>query len=614
MADRRLRISRDLALPLETVTESLAILAKKGAGKTYTASALIEEMLKAKLPVVVLDPMGVWWGLRSSADGKGPGFPIAIIGGDHGDVPLEPTAGVVCADLVVDERLPTIFDLKPFSKKDRRRFVADFLVRLYQRNRDVLHVVLEEADLFAPEGKLKQAGDEDMLGAVYDIVRRGRSNGIGSTLITQRSASLSKEVLTQAEILIALRTTGPQDRDAIDEWIKHHGDRDQRAEVLGSLHTLPTGEAWVWWPQEEMLKRIRIREKETFDSSATPKPGQTRREPKTVADVDLGALVDAMAATIEKAKAEDPAELRRRLRGLEQQLRAAQAELERRPTEPTVVTEPVEVRIDVPVLTDEDRYAFSKFEALGEISIEQWRADADRLEQILQRVRETLANPGGPQAEQTARAQPRRRPVERQASPAPRKAPTIGHRSAPPATRPAVDGDFRPSSAQQRILDTLAWFEQLGISAPSRAALAPMAGTRPTSGGFKNNLGALKNEKGLHPWPPLVEYPQPNRVRLTADGRAAAVAPDIEPTDEALQDAVLAAVTSSQASILRELIGVHPNALPREDLADTVGVPVTSGGFKNNLGALRTLEVIDYPEPGWVVALPVLFPVSEGGG
>jgi hypothetical protein len=51
------------------------------------------------------------------------------------------------------------------------------------------------------------------------------------------------------------------------------------------------------------------------------------------------------------------------------------------------------------------------------------------------------------------------------------------------------------------VLDTLAWFEMLGIHAPSRAALAPMAGSRPTSGGFKNNLGALRTAG-------LLDYPE----------------------------------------------------------------------------------------------------------
>jgi hypothetical protein len=228
----KLRIAGGLELPPEVVTETFAILAKRGAGRTYTASVLVEEMLRASLQVVVLDPMGAWWGLRSSADGKQAGFPIAILGGAHADIPLEPTAGKVVADLVVDERISRVLDLSAFSKNDRRRFVAEFLERLYQRNREPMHVVLEEADLFAPEGILKRASDEQMLGAVYDLVRRGCGRGLGATLITQRSVSLSKKVLTQAEILVALRTTGPDDRKAIELWIELHGDDQKRRQVL----------------------------------------------------------------------------------------------------------------------------------------------------------------------------------------------------------------------------------------------------------------------------------------------------------------------------------------------------------------------------------------------
>ena len=55
-----LRLSRELSLPTEAVSETLAILAKPGAGKTYTAAVLVEELLKAGLQVVVVDPVGVW--------------------------------------------------------------------------------------------------------------------------------------------------------------------------------------------------------------------------------------------------------------------------------------------------------------------------------------------------------------------------------------------------------------------------------------------------------------------------------------------------------------------------------------------------------------------------
>jgi DNA helicase HerA-like ATPase len=62
-----LTLGPGLVLPVEAVTETFAILAKRGAGKTYTAAVLVEEMMGAALPVVIIDPVGVWWGLRSSA-------------------------------------------------------------------------------------------------------------------------------------------------------------------------------------------------------------------------------------------------------------------------------------------------------------------------------------------------------------------------------------------------------------------------------------------------------------------------------------------------------------------------------------------------------------------
>ena len=68
----KLHLSPDLALPLELVTESLSILAIKRAGKSYTARKLVEQLHHARQQVVVVDPKRDWWGIRSSADGKGP--------------------------------------------------------------------------------------------------------------------------------------------------------------------------------------------------------------------------------------------------------------------------------------------------------------------------------------------------------------------------------------------------------------------------------------------------------------------------------------------------------------------------------------------------------------
>jgi len=239
----KLRISPELSLPPEAVTQTFGVLAVRGAGKTNTAVVMAEEMYAAELPFVVVDPVGAWWGLRSSASGKGPGLALPIFGGRHGDVPLEKTGGQLVADIVVDERLSCVLDVSEFSETDKIRFLIDFAERLYRRNEDPLHLFLEEADDYAPQRPMREQAR--LLRAFENIVRRGRARGLGITMISQRSAALNKNLLTQIETLIAMRTTSPQDRKAIEGWVEYHG---QAKELLESLPSLADGEAWVWSP------------------------------------------------------------------------------------------------------------------------------------------------------------------------------------------------------------------------------------------------------------------------------------------------------------------------------------------------------------------------------
>lgn len=270
-------ISDSLELPDEAVTQTFAILAKRGVGKTYTASVMVEEMLKNNLHVAVVDPIGVWWGLRTSANGKTAGLPIIVLGGEHGDLPLEPTNGEVIADLIVDKQMSAVIDLSLMRKGEQKRFMIDFAETLYHKNRNALHVVLDEADEFAPQRPM--GDDARMLGAIEDLVRRGRARGIGLTLITQRPAVLNKNVLTQIEVLIAMRLTSPQDRTQIGEWVKFHADTASATDMLSSLPSLPIGTAWFWSPGWlDLFKKVKIRKRLTLDSSSTPKVGEQRIE------------------------------------------------------------------------------------------------------------------------------------------------------------------------------------------------------------------------------------------------------------------------------------------------------------------------------------------------
>lgn len=556
----KLEIGRGLALPEEAVTQTFAILAKRGVGKTYTASVMTEEMLKAGLPVVAIDPIGVWWGLRASADGKREGLEIIVFGGDHGDVPLEKTAGQVLADLIVDERLSCVLDLSRFRKGEQIRFMTDFAERLYHRNREPLHLMIDEADSFAPQKTMKGEGAERLLGAIEDLVRRGRARGLGMTLVTQRPAVLNKNVLTQVEVLVALRTVSPQDRTAIDDWVKVYGEPGQREEVMESLASLEVGESWWWSPGWlDLFKRVRVRERETFDSSATPKSGQRRAEPKRLADVDLDAVRDKIAATIERAKADDPKELRRRIAELQKEIRDK--------------PQPEPERVEVPVL--EPEHVGELRDLLGQVS-----GIVDSLVDVARTIDSRLSK-----LQSRPTAQPRQAPSPSRQQP---------RREAPRAQAPAAEGDAQLRKAERTLLSVLAQFPD----GRTKTQLAILGGYSAKGGGFNNAIGRLRSlgyvtPAGVEP------------IRATQEGIDAAGDVEPIPTGQELYEHWQRQLKKAERAILDVLYHTYPQGLTKEEIAEQAGYEPSGGGFNNALGKLRTLELaVGYGE---VFAAEALF-------
>jgi hypothetical protein len=305
-------------LPDAIFEQHMAITGKVGSGKSYTARGFVERLLTAGRRVCVIDPTGAWHGLRSSADGKKPGFPVVVFGGDHGDVPITAASAAPLARMIAEQNLPCIIDVSGLLIGDQRQFMAEFAEKIFQLNRKPLHLVIDESDIFAPQNP--QRGDEKMLHRVDRIVRRGRIRGFRVTLITQRPAVLHKNVLTQANVLISMRMTAPQDRKALEEWIKGQGDTEKGRRVLASLASLPTGEGWVWAPELEILERMKFPRIITFDSGRTPDDDGDTAEPVRLADVDLTEINAALADAIKEAAENDPRALRKRIAELERQV------------------------------------------------------------------------------------------------------------------------------------------------------------------------------------------------------------------------------------------------------------------------------------------------------
>lgn len=563
-------------LPLEAVTQTFAILARRGRGKTYTASVLVEEMLRHHQRVVVIDPVGVWWGLRSSADGTGPGFPVVVLGGEHADLPLEPGSGELVGDLVVDQELAVVLDLSNMRKTEQRKFLTPFLETVYRRNRDPLHLVVDEADAFAPQ---KASGDaQPLLDAVDDFVRRGRARGLGVTLITQRPAVLAKDVLTQTEVLIALQTTGPQDRRALDDWISQHDTGGHRDEFLADLASLPIGTAWVWSPSWlDEFRRVNVRRRTTYDSSATPKVGQRASRPTGYASVDLDALRKSMAGLVERTENDDPVRLRDRI-----------AELERRLVSSGISDEE---RAHIADLTE--RLAQRETEVATLRSALASAADlAHTHANSVNELAGTQA-PTGPTSTGAADDRGKAGPVSPR--PADVRGPDREMRGRPRPTEPTNGDGTVLRAGARRMLRELATFHP---SALTRAQLATLSGMSVTGGTFATYLGNLRS----------VGYIDTTGgdVRATASGvEAAGDVPAAPATVAEVAGKWRATLRAGARRMLDVVVEAMPDEVGRGELAAAVEMEPTGGTFATYLGNLRSAGLVT-TDRGTVRAGPAL--------
>lgn len=571
---KTIHLSDDLSLPLELVTESVAILAVKRAGKSYTARKLVEQLHYAGQQVVIVDPKGDWHGIRSSRDGKGPGLPVVILGGEHGDLPLEPTAGEVVARMVVTQHVSILLDLSDLRKYQVTEFMTGFLETLYRMKRKEefrtpLMLCVDEADAIAPQKPFDK--EQRMLGAAEDIVRRGGQRGIGIILVTQRAAVLNKNVLTQCGILVLLRTTGKQDLDAVDDWIVKHDRDEERLQVKATIASQPRGTAWVWapgWPDEHgIFQQVTIGLCDTFDSGATPKPGEQRVAPKTLADVNLDAFQREMADTIEKAKADDPKELKKQIAELKKELAK----------KPTVEVVKPEIR-EVPVLTggtlDRIERLLTKVTSLVE-------SDLGGIADIFKEAAHAIAS---------EIAKTRSAPVQPRQVILPRAAQVLRPPRTIAARTPASSNGSLPLG-EQKVLTVCAQYPD----GATREQITILSGyKRSTRDAYIQRL----REKG---------YVDGGTTVVPTQAGVDALGSDFEPlpTGDELRMYWLARLPEGEQSVLEKLLDVWPEAINRESLEETTGYKRSTRDAY--IQRLKTRRLVEVTGPGEVKASDILF-------
>jgi hypothetical protein len=582
---KSLQISNRLLLPIDAVTQKIAVLGMTGSGKSYCVTKLAEMMLDARAQVIFLDPKGEAWGLRLMADGKTPGYPIPVFGGEHADLPLRPDMGARIVDLLIDGDYSAILDVSEFISSELARFGYDFATRLFERKKQrpaAMCLMIDECQDFIPQNPSEKGFEPKMLHAFERVGKQLRSKGVGMVLIGQRPQEINKKVLNMCECWFAFQMTGLQERETMEKLIKDK-DREEASRLRELLPTLEIGNAHVWSPRWlKVSDTFLIREKKTFDSSATPEVGARQVQPRKLSPVDVDTLRESMQEVVRQVEENDPALLRRRIRELSGELEKAQK------AKPEVETRTIEK----PVITDEQMDAFKELTQLITGHMDKLGLALRTVENALQLAWATRQAASTPAVQQSA---------------VPARTSTL--RVAPPSISKQRENVKRVSAVlgeeitapQQRILDALAAFEILGHSEVSKSNVAVFSEQSPKSSGFTNNLGRLRSMG-------LIDYPTGGRVCLTSEGRARAQSSVSIPDLASLHRSWFSKLSTPKVKILQALISRYPYALSKQALAELADQSATSSGYTNNLGSLRSLGLIDYPRGGYVAATELLFP------
>ncbi len=267
---RALEVGKNFSIPLDawaTTGERDAILASSGMGKSYLTGVLIEETLETGGLVCIIDPEGEHFTLAAR-------YPMMIIGGEHGSLPMEEEAIDLYVEAMLQNRLSAVFDLSEFLDEEQQHLyglIADALFVAEQKYRTKLRLVVEEAQIYAPQRmaatstKRSKKRSIDPVQASQKIAKRGRKRAIDSLWATQRPASLNKDILSQCNRFWFGGITSEQDYKAIKPFLNEAGITFQ------AIKALKPGEFYYFGKGSTQL--IKVRKRHCKHAGATPEAG-----------------------------------------------------------------------------------------------------------------------------------------------------------------------------------------------------------------------------------------------------------------------------------------------------------------------------------------------------
>jgi Mn-dependent DtxR family transcriptional regulator len=570
-----------MPIDLDRLLESrMLIQANSGGGKSYALRRVLEQTALG-VQQLIIDPEGEFATLRDK-------FEYVICAPTGGDALATPATAAALARALWESRVSAVIDIYELRAHDRITFVRRFLEALVNAPKRVWNpalVVVDEAHIFAP-----QTGQAESLGAMIDLASRGRKRGLSLLAATQRLSKLHKDVA--AELLNKLIGRVGLDVDlarAAEELGM------SRADARAVLPHLDPGTFFAYGPA---LSRTVQRTKIGTVSTRHPEVGSRAAiAPPPASPALLKKLAGLQG--IQKAAVDEANELETLRQEVKRLMLVGSAATTRGLLDEISVQKRVEAAVASAVAT-ERRISAGVLEEVYRLcqvtktaAVDALQLCGDRIAQKPQEAPKTKPGPDIGRAPDRAAA-PRSAPEARQ------------ERTNGSAHIELPSGGRLMSSSQQRILDSIAALNSFGVDAPAKHLVAAHAGVSPRSSGYTNNLGSMRSAG-------LIAYPAPGLVELTEEGRASARHAKTPPTLGDLHDAWFRIVTAPQARLLAELVEWHPTTVAKDELARRIEVSPKSSGYTNNLGALRSLGLLDYPSPGMVSATDLLFPKGFDG-
>jgi hypothetical protein len=320
-----------------------------------------------------------------------------------------------------------------------------------------------------------------------------------------------------------------------------------------------------------------------------------------------------MAASIEKAKADDPKELRKEIANLRTQLTKAQKSPATASAKPVVDEKAIERAVSRAL--DAQAAAISKANwetvKVGRKAVDQLERAATSISEAVPGLRSMLARletpvPIAPNGNGNGHTR------------AGVAAPTLAGTGSQPGgvsvrtvTPRASSRDPKSTSESpigrtpQRMLNALLFFERIGVSQPTRAQLGGFVGVSPSTGTFRNYLSELRsfafiNDLGTE------------RVELTHAGRSQASEEGLPRSLEELHRTWRAKFGATPARMFDVLLDAYPNTVTRDNLAAAVGVDPSTGTFRNYLSELRSPGALEDVSKSEVRVADMLFPEGLG--